>query len=135
MTFRDLDPFDLPEWLATEEVVWRPAGPLGQGHHVDGELNSPAGTLACDVLFVDQAYPAPVADNALRTRAHRAWHHDQVLVVELNGRLTLAVPGARGEVEQVLRALARLSLAVGAPAEQISAWLSLGDTDRGHPAR
>ncbi len=49
--------------------------------------------MACDLLAVDQAYPEPVADDDIRTRAHLAWRHGQVLLIEYEGRLTLAVPG------------------------------------------
>ena len=132
MTFRDLDPFDLPEWVATSDVVWRPEGALGRGHLVRGELVADVGpTLACDVFAVDQAYPEPVADGSARTRAHREWHHGQVLCVEVDGRLTLAVPGSSPGVQEVLVALSRLALAVGAPADHVSALLSLGDTEAG----
>lgn len=136
MSASDLDPFDLPEWVATEQVVWRPAGPLDAGHHLVGELTRESGEpLPCDLLAVDSAYPRPVADDALRTKVHRAWHHGQVHTVTIGGRLTLAVPGVRPDVEQVLHALARLGLAVGAPPSHLSAWLSLGDTDRDSSGR
>ena len=32
----DVDPFDLPEWLGTREVVWRAEAGLSTGHHVRG---------------------------------------------------------------------------------------------------
>lgn len=136
MTLQELDPFDLPEWVATSDVVWRPEGSLGRTHLVRGELETDTGpTLACDVFAVDQAYPQPVADGSLRTRAHREWHHAQVLCIEMDGRLTLAVPGISPGVQEVLVALSRLALAVGAPVDHISALLSLGDTEQGQASR
>ena len=134
MTVRGLDPFDLPDWIATSEVSWRPREAVGRGHLLHGDLVG-ADTHPCDVFAVDQAYPQPVAADELRVRAHREWHHGQVLCVDLDGRLTLAVPGSRPGVHRVLLALARLSLAVGAPVDHITALLSLGDTERGHDAR
>ncbi len=32
----DIDPFDLPEWLGTHEVVWRADSGLRSGHLVRG---------------------------------------------------------------------------------------------------
>lgn len=136
MTIRRLDPFDLPEWIATSQVLWRPHSSIGSGHLLHGDLVSDdGGSHPCDVLAVDQAYPQPVADAALRTQAHREWHHGQVLSVAVDDRLTLAVPGSQPGVQDVLRALGRLSLAVGAPVDHISALLSLGETERGNTSR
>ena len=50
------------------------------GHRVRGRLHRatrPADELPCDLLAVDQAYPAPVADDDARLRAHQAWRHGQ----------------------------------------------------------
>lgn len=123
----DTDPFDLPEWLGTGEVVWEPDAGLRTGHHVVGHLEG-AGEqpLVCDLLAVDEAYPAPVTDDASRARAHQAWQHGQVLVGTYADRLTLGVPGTRFEAELVLDALARLAKAVGASPDHWAARLRIG---------
>jgi hypothetical protein len=126
----DIDPFDLPEWLGTADVVWRAETGLGSGHVVRGRLSAEDGPdagqeIACDLLAVDEAYPAPVVDDASRLRVHQAWRHGQVVVGEVDSRLVLAVPGTRFDPELVLDALGRLSRAVGAHAERYAALLRL----------
>ncbi|MGH3362286.1 MAG: hypothetical protein ACRDOM_07485, partial [Nocardioides sp.] len=84
----EIDPFDLPEWLGNGEVTWAPASGVRRGHHVRGELTGPGGdALACDLLAVDEAHPAPVASDATRTAAHLAWRHGQILLAEHQERL------------------------------------------------
>ena len=59
-----------------------------------GDLSAADGSdLACDLLAVDQAYPAPVASEAVRLRVHQAWRHGQVHLAAYDARLTLLVPG------------------------------------------
>lgn len=122
-----LDPFDLPEWLGEEPITWEASQGVREGHLLHGQLSGPSGHHACDLLAVDEAYPRPVADDESRARVHQAWRHDQVELVLHEDRLTLAVPGTRFTAEGVLDALARLAKAVGAPADQVSAVLRLGD--------
>lgn len=123
----DVDPFDLPEWLGTSDVVWRSDGALDVGHVVEGRLTGPdQPDLACDLLAVDQAYPTPVADDRTRLRAHQAWRHGQVLVGERDGRLTLVVPGTQWGPELVLETLRRFARAVGARGERFAALLRVG---------
>jgi hypothetical protein len=125
----DVDPFDLPEWLGTHDVVWRADAGLSTGHLVRGRLTAgPEAdlTITCDLLAVDEAYPAPVVDDATRLRVHQAWRHGQVVVGEVDSRLVLAVPGTRFGPELVLDALGRLARAVGARAERYAALLRLG---------
>ena len=82
----DVDPFDLPDWLSSGPVVWESDGGLRAGHHVTGTVTGEDGDqLPCALLAVDEAYPAPVAGDDVRTRAHQAWHHRQVLLVERAG--------------------------------------------------
>lgn len=121
-----VDPFDLPDWLGTGDVTWQPEVGLRTGHHVAGVLTGDEDLLACDLLAVDDAYPAPVTDDESRARAHQAWRHDQVLVGEYAGRLTLAVPGTSFDPQRVLDALARLAKAVGASADHWAARLVIG---------
>ena len=95
-----------------------------------GLLTAGADACACDLLAVDEAYPAPVADDVTRLDAHRAWRHGQVLLVSYGERLTLAVPGTRFDAERVLDALARLALAVGGSPDNIAALLRIGSEPR-----
>jgi hypothetical protein len=80
----------------------------------------------CDLLAVDDAYPLPVSDDATRLRAHQAWRHEQVLLGERAGRLTLLVPGTRFDPGLVLATLGRLSKAVGASPDHWAALLRIG---------
>ncbi|NYE38054.1 hypothetical protein F4692_003199 [Nocardioides cavernae] len=129
-TLIDVDPFDLPEWLGTSDVVWRAEDGLPVGHRVAGRLTADGGTtdqvLACDLLAVDEAYPAPVVDDATRLRVHQAWRHGQVVIGEVDGRLALAVPGTAFGPELVLDVVGRLARAVGAHAERYAVLLRLG---------
>lgn len=130
-----LDPFDLPEWLGTAEVVWQ-AGAGAERHRVPGELTSDDGSVPCDLLAVDRAYPAPVVGEDTRRAAHQAWRNGEVLVVEADGRPTLAVPGVEFPAGRLLEALARFTKAVGARPDRFTAALRLGSvlTDgRGTP--
>ena len=107
-------------------MSWATDEGLG-GHLVAGYLTSPAGeTLPCDLLAVDQAYPAPVLDEATRTRVHQTWQHGQVLLLTRAGRATVAVPGTSWSADSVLEALTRLARAMGADPVVWSAHLGLG---------
>jgi hypothetical protein len=111
---RAVDPFDLPEWLGEGEVTWTATTSVHAGHLVTVELSSEGGTLDCDLLGVDQAFPVPVLDDGWRRQSHQAWTHGQVLLVEHDDRLTLAVPGTDFTADRALEALGRLAKAVGA---------------------
>ena len=122
----DIDPFDLPEWLGTADVVWRADVGLLAGHVVRGRLTSDGQTdLACDLLAVDEAYPEPVVDDETRLRVHQSWRHGQVVIAESDSRLTLAVPGTHFDPALVLDVLGRLARAVGAHTERYAALLRL----------
>lgn len=122
----DIDPFDLPEWLGTHDVVWRSDTGLGAGHLVRGRLTADGeADVVCDLLAVDEAYPAPVVDDATRLRVHQAWRHGQVVIGEIDSRMLLAVPGTGFGPDVVLDALGRLARAVGAKAERYAALLRL----------
>ena len=122
----DLDPFDLPEWLGEGEVTWTPVSAVRAAALVRGELSGTGDTLSCHLLAVDEAYPRPVVDEALRTRAHQAWQHGQVLTQDDEGDLTLLAPGTRFTADTVLDVLGRLAKAVGARPERFAAHLRLG---------
>ena len=123
----DIDPFDLPEWLGTSDVVWRADAGLRTGHLVRGRLTADgADDLVCDLLAVDEAYPEPVVDDASRLRVHQSWRHGQVVIGTVEDRMVLAVPGTGFGPDLVLDALGRLARAVGAHAERYGALLRIG---------
>ncbi len=122
----DLDPFDLPDWLGDGPVAWASDQGLS-GHLVAGRLTgAPDQVIPCDLLAVDQAYPAPVLDEATRTRVHQAWRHGQVLLLTRDGRATVAAPSTFWTPEQVLVTLTRVARAVGADPGHWSVQLGLG---------
>ncbi len=124
---KDVDPFDLPEWLGESEVVWATAHGVRHGHHVSGALTGPGhDDVPCDLLAVDDAYPKPVADDDIRTRAHLAWRHGQILLLVCEDRLTLAVPGTSFTADLCLDAIGRLAKAVGASGDDYSVQLRIG---------
>ena len=89
-----VDPFDLPSWLGDGAVTWVPDCGISRVALLPGRLCATGQEdLPCDLLAVDEAYPAPVADDDVRTLAHQSWRHGQVHLVSYAGRLTLAVPG------------------------------------------
>lgn len=123
----DVDPFDLPDWLGEGSVTWASESGVRDSHLVTGVLTgSGQNDVACDLLAVDEAHPSPVATDEVRTRAHLAWRHGQILLVERGGRLTLAVPGRSFTADRVLDALGRLAKAVGAAPEHYAARLGIG---------
>lgn len=122
----DVDPFDLPEWLGIGQVVWHADDGLRSGHLVAGRLACGDEVLACDLLAVDEAYPAPVTDDDSRLRVHQAWRHGQVLLGHYADRLVLAAPGTRFDAERVLDTLARLARAVGGSPDNMAALLRIG---------
>ena len=130
----EADPFDLPDWLGTDDVTWESRSGLRAGHHVRGVLLGPreGERLECDLFGVDEAYPAPVADEESRSRAHQAWQHGQVMIADVDGTLALCVPGTRFDADRVLDTLGRLAKAVGASQDHYALRLRIGSTDRRH---
>jgi hypothetical protein len=119
---RAVDPFDLPDWLGTGEVTWTALTSVHGGHRVEGQLSADGGSLGCDLLGADQAFPVPVLDDDWRRQTHQAWTHGQVLLVDYDGRLTLAVPGTTFTADRALEAVGRLAKAVGvSPARFVAA--------------
>ena len=114
-SYDELDPFDLPGWLGEREVTWTSERGIRAGHRVEGALTAQGvDPLACDLLAIDDAYPEPVASDAVRVRAHQVWQYGEVLLVADAGRVVLAVPGSRLDADTVLIAVGRLARAVGA---------------------
>lgn len=127
MTITDLDPFDLPDWLGGDDVVWESETGLRSSHLVVGALRiGGRELLGCALLAVDEAYPRPVVDDDVRGRAHQAWHHGQVLLVDLDRTLTLAVPGRRFDADLVMESLSRLARAVGVSPDRWAVSLRIG---------
>ncbi len=121
-----VDPFDLPEWLGTEQVTWSPSSSVRGAHHVTGTLSADGeAPYACDLLAADVAYPRPLLGEQWRHDAHQAWEHGQVLLVGYDGRLTLAVPGTAYSADGVLETLGRLARAIGADPERFTVLLRL----------
>ena len=108
-----VDPFDLPEWLGTGEVVWTAASALAERHLVEGELRGEHGAIDCDLLAVDQAWPRPVVAEEWRYCAHGEWIRGEVLLLRVGGRLTLVAPGTSVDAGRALDMLGRLARAVG----------------------
>lgn len=121
----EVDAFDLPEWLGEAEVTWRAESSIRGSHHLTGDLMGGDEALPCDLLAADLAYPQPVLDGEWRRAAHREWTHGQVLLVEYDGRLTLAVPGTGFTADRVLESLVRLAKAVGVKPSRFVAALRL----------
>jgi hypothetical protein len=122
-----IDPFDLPDWLGVSAVTWTAGAGVRAGYAVPGSLTSDGQEpLPCDLLAVDEAYPAPVAPEPVRHDAHQAWRHGQVLLVSAADRLTLAVPGTGFDADAVLDAVGRLAKAVGASPDRWTVLLRIG---------
>ena len=126
----DVDPFDLPDWLGEGRVTWAAETGVRRGHRIFGHLSGAGPDVPCDLLAVDEAYPAPVADEATRTRAHLAWRHGQILLLSDDDRLVLVVPGTGFSADLVLDTLSRLAKAVGASPENYVALLRIGSDRR-----
>jgi len=119
----EVDPFDLPDWLGTGEVTWSSPSSIQRRHLVPGLLAVGDVSVPCDLLAVDQAYPEAVLDESWRSQAHRAWTHDQVLLLRSEDRLTIAVPGTSFTADRVLEVIGRLAKAVGAAPEMFTVAL------------
>jgi hypothetical protein len=116
MTIHPFDPFDLPDWLGTHEVQWRATSVLQDAVVVHGVLRSEAARdFALDLLAVDAAYPTVSCPEQQRQAAHQAWQFGQVALVEVDGTVAAAVPGAGFDANLVCEVVRRLAKAVGAP--------------------
>jgi len=126
-----VDPFDLADALGTGPVTWSATDGLTASARVRGSLScddrADEEATACDLLAVDDAYPAPVTDDATRARAHQAWRHGQVHLGSCEGRLTLLVPGTGFTAELAMEAVRRLAKALGVRATDFAVLLRLGD--------
>lgn len=109
----EVDPFDLPEWLGEGEVTW-----LSQdedpGHRRGLIMGSADERLQLDVVAADRAYPQAFLPDIWRTHVHRAWEHNQVLLLEIDSRLMMLIPGTRVSADDVLGAMSRFARSIGA---------------------
>jgi hypothetical protein len=130
MPIPEVDPFELPDWLATEQVLWQATDEprdREQTATVHGQLQPlPGGdVLTLDLLAVDVAWPKPVCDGESRHLAHEAWHYGQVALFERDGRTTLGVPCTEFSSDLVCEAVRRFSKAVGADSSHFLVQLRL----------
>ena len=119
-----VDAFELPDWLGVRDVVWTTTVTVGTPL-VGGSLEAGEESLACDLLACDRAHPEPVLPEHWRREAHHAWALAQVLALEVDGRLTLVVPGVNVSVDSALEALRRLARSVGARPDRYAALIRL----------
>jgi hypothetical protein len=108
-----VDAFELPEWLGTSEVSWSARSSVRGASRIEGALQGAGQEIVCDLLAADLAYPEPLLDDPWRRKAHLSWTHGEVLLLEYDGRLTLAVPGTAYSADGVLETVGRLAKAVG----------------------
>ena len=112
-TVAAVDAFDLPDWLGTAEVTWTAHTSVRGAARIEGGLGGDGQEIPCDLMAADLAYPEPLLEDGWRRQAHQLWTHGQVLLVEYDGRLTLAVPGTAYSADGVLETVGRLAKAVG----------------------
>lgn len=120
-----MDFFDLPEWLGTEPVTWSATSPLQQTPKVSGELTSVQEHQQLDLLAVDAAYPMPVCPERQRQQAHQAWQLGQVALVDVDGRLAVAVPGTDFDANLACEVVRRVAKSVGAPTRNFTVSIAL----------
>ena len=111
-----VDPFDLPQWLVSEEVVWKALEPVGGQVVAKGQLAAVGAgdaPLRLDLVAVDAAWPAPACSPAERRAAHQAWHFGQVVILSQDGTPALGVPTTQFSADLAVEALRRFAKAVG----------------------
>ena len=122
MPVEEVDPFDLPDWLAEQHVLWQAAERAGSERGsgtIHGQITplyggSPDHAFAVDVLAFDVALLKAVCDEESRHLAHESWHYGQVALFNRGGRVTLAVPCTEFTTDLVCEAVRRFSRSVGA---------------------
>ena len=130
MPVAEVDPFELPDWLAEEEVIWQATDEprdREQSGTMHGRLTPLRGgeEMHLDLLAVDVAWPKPVCENEGRHLAHEVWHYGQVVLLDRDGRTTLGVPCTQFSSDLVCEAVRRFSKAVGADPAQFLVQLRL----------
>ncbi len=119
------DPFELPEWLGTGEVTWATEQTVAGSAAVTGRFEQAGVHLAADLMAVDRAFPVVALADDWRTPAHQAWAHGEVLLLEVDERLTLAVPGHALTADLALEALRRFARSIGIRSDRLVAALRL----------
>ena len=120
---REVDPFDLPEWLGTGDVTWSALSSVRGAQRILGRLGSREGELSCDLMAADVAYPQPLLADAWRRLAHQAWEYGQVQMLSFDERLTLVVPGTAYSADGALETIGRLAKAVGGDSTRFTVCL------------
>ncbi|MGH3315044.1 MAG: hypothetical protein ACRDO0_02770 [Nocardioidaceae bacterium] len=126
----EVDPFELPDWLGQEQVLWQATDERG-GRETTGTIHGMLRPLhgdeelSLDLLGVDVAWPKPVCDEESRHLAHEAWHYGQVILLDVEGRVTLGVPCTTFSTDLVCEAVRRFSKAVGAEPSRFLVQLRL----------
>lgn len=125
MAIQTFDPFDLPDWLGTEQVTWQGEGLLSDQPVVVGHLVSAGRSQPLDILAVDAAYPRTVCPDDSRHDAHQAWHFGELVLLEVDGRVAAAVPGVRVDANLAVDTIRRVAKAIGAPSDNFTVLLTL----------
>lgn len=126
MTFSIADPFELPDWLGTEDVIWRAETRLAEAAYLSGALSAAGDRVhPLDLLAVDAAFPRPVCPEDQRAAAHRAWHYGEVVLLDVDGRLAAAVPGTQFDANTMCEVLRRVAKAVGASTGNFTVCVTL----------
>lgn len=121
-----VDAFDLPDWLGTESVVWRASSALQDSAQVAGMIEAADGRAqVLDLLAVDAAYPAPVCPEKERSAVHQAWQFGEVMLMEVDGRLTAGAPGTRFDADRACEVVRRVARSVGAASGNVSVAITV----------
>jgi hypothetical protein len=121
-----VDAFDLPDWLGTQPVSWHATSPLAGGPHVSGVLAAADGREQdLDLLAVDAAYPVPVCPEPQRRTAHQAWQFGEVVLLDVDGRVSAGVPGCAFDANLACETLRRVARSVAAQAGTFTVSISL----------
>jgi hypothetical protein len=123
-----LDPFDLPEWLASSRVVWEALESVAGQTVAQGVLrciDGDAEPLRLDAVAVDAAWPTAPCSPTDRRAAHQAWHFGQVVLLDRASVPALGVPTASFSADLTLEALRRFAKAVGSDPWRFAAHLLL----------
>ena len=124
-TWERAEPFELPDWLGHDDLVWSLDGPLAAAQ-VRGTLRG-AGEhqLRLDIVCADAAYPAPVVPELIRRECHLSWHHGQVMVLANAVSHALGVPVSDLDADTACEALRRFAAAIAVDVERVRVLIRL----------
>ena len=109
-----VDAFDLPDWLGTSEVAWTARSSVRGAARVEGVPERRGGGAGVRPAGRRPGLPGAAARGRLATsRRTRRGRTARSLLVEYDGRLTLAVPGTAYSADGALETVGRLAKAVG----------------------